>query len=53
VAPADAMRIVQRTVVTERGAGSNRLVTERQVFERDVNGRLARVLTETEEAVAK
>jgi hypothetical protein len=53
VAPGDGMRIVQRTVIAERGAGSNRLVTERQVFERDVNGRLARVLSETEEAVAK
>ena len=44
VAPGDPMRVVQRTVVTVRNLGPNRQATERQVFERDVNGRLAPVL---------
>jgi hypothetical protein len=47
--PGDPMRVVQRTVVTVRNVASGRQVTERQVFERDVNGRLTPVLTETEE----
>ena len=49
VSPSDPMRVVQRTVVTVRNIGSGRQVTERQVFELDVNGRLTPVLTETEE----
>ena len=49
VAPSDPIRVVQRTVVTVRNLASGRQVTERQVFERDVNGRLTPVLTETEE----
>jgi hypothetical protein len=53
VSPSDPMRIVQRTLVTVRRAGPDRLTTERRVLERDVNGRLAPVLAETEEAVAK
>jgi hypothetical protein len=53
VSPSDPMRVVQRTVVTVRNAGPNRLITERQVFERDVDGRMALVMTETEEHAAK
>ena len=53
VAPGDPMRVVQRTVVTVRNLGPERQATERQVFERDVNGRLALVRRETEEAAAK
>jgi hypothetical protein len=53
VAPGDPMRVVQRTVVTVRNLGPDRQTTERQVFERDVNGRLALVRRETEEAAAK
>ena len=49
VSPNDPMRLVQRTVVTVRNVASGRQVTERQVFELDVNGRLTPVLTETEE----
>jgi hypothetical protein len=51
VSPGDPMRVVQRTVVTVRNVASGRQITERQVFELDVNGRLAPVLTETEEAI--
>ena len=47
------MRVVQRTVVTVRNVGPNRQVTERQVFELDVNGRLAPVVRETKETLAK
>jgi hypothetical protein len=53
VAPGDPMRVIQRTVVTVRNLGPDRQTTERQVFERDVNGRLAQVVWETEEAAAK
>ena len=49
VAPAEPMRVVRRTVVTERRIGANRSVTERQVFERDVNGRMRLVSESTEE----
>ena len=50
VAPGDPMQVVRRTVITVRAAGPNRQSTERQVFERDVNGRLTLVLRDTEEA---
>ena len=53
VAPGDPMQVVQRTVVTVRALGPDRQTTERQVFERDVNGRLAQVVWETGEAAAK
>ena len=49
VSPSDPLRVVQRTVVTVRNIASGRQVTERQVFELDVNGRLTPVLTETAE----
>ncbi len=39
--------------MTVRNLGPERQATERQVFERDVNGRLAPVRRETEEAAAK
>lgn len=48
-APNDPMRVGRRTVTTVRQIGSDRWVTERQVFERDVNGRLRLVVNETEE----
>ena len=53
VSPSDPMRVVQRTVVTVRNIAPDRQVTERQVFELDVNGRLAPVVRETEETLAK
>ena len=49
VAPNDPMRVIRRTVTTVRQIGTDRWVTERQVFERDVEGRLRLVISETEE----
>ena len=49
VAPNDPMRVIRRTVTTVRQIGTDRWVTERQVFERDVEGRLRLVINETEE----
>jgi len=49
VARNDPMRVIRRTVATVRPIGPGRWTTERQVFERDVNGRLVLVATETEE----
>ena len=49
VAPNDPMRVTRRTVVTVRTVGSDRRVTERQMFERDVNGRMVLVASDTEE----
>ena len=46
VSPSDPMRVVQRTVVTVRNIAPDWQVTERQVFELDVNGRLAPVVRE-------
>ena len=48
VAPADPMRIVQRSLTTVRRSGSDSFVTERQVFEPDGNGRLVLVRKQTE-----
>jgi hypothetical protein len=53
VSPGDPMRIVRRTVVTVRNIAPDRQVTERQVFELDVNGRMTPVLSETAETAAK
>ena len=49
-APGDPLRVMRRTVTTVRPIGPDRWITEREVFERDVNGRLQRVVTETEES---
>ena len=49
VAPGDPMRLIRRTVTTVRQIGSQRWVTERQVFERDVNGRLELLFNDVEE----
>jgi hypothetical protein len=51
VAPNDPLRVIRRTVTTVRQIGTDRWVTERQLFERDVNGRLRLVIDETEERV--
>jgi hypothetical protein len=53
VALNDPLRVVQRTVTTIRPIGGDRWLSERQLFERDVNGRLVPVLTDTEEAAGK
>jgi hypothetical protein len=50
VAPGEAMRIVRRSVTTVRRSGTDLNVTERQVFELDVNGRLVPVVAQTESA---
>lgn len=49
LAPNDPMRVIQRTLETVRSVGQGRWVTERQVFERDQNGRMFLVANETEE----
>ena len=49
VAPDDPLRMIRRTVTTVRQIGTDRWVTERQVFERDVNGRMRLVINDTEE----
>jgi hypothetical protein len=46
-APSDPLRIVRRSVTTVRRSG-NSSVAERQIFERDVNGRFVLVRTESE-----
>jgi len=50
VAPRDPLRVVRRLVETTRRAGSDRWVTERQLFELDIERRLVPVMTEHEEA---
>jgi hypothetical protein len=46
-APSDPLRVVRRTVTTVRQSGTGSS-TERQIFERDVNGRFVLVCTESE-----
>jgi hypothetical protein len=53
VAPNDPMRVIRRTVTTVRQIGTERWVIERQVFKRDVNGRLLLVINETEETTGE
>jgi hypothetical protein len=48
VSPGDPMRVIRRTVTTVRPTGPNHWTTEREVFERDVNGRMTRIAAETE-----
>jgi len=47
-ASSEPLRIVQRTVTTVRRSGTDSYVTERQVFERDANGRLVLVRKQTD-----
>jgi hypothetical protein len=49
LAPNDPMRVIQRTLETVRSVGPGRRVTERQIFERDQNGRMFLVTNETKE----
>jgi hypothetical protein len=53
VAPGDPLRLIRRTVTTVRPIGGQRWVTERQVFERDVNGRLALLFNDVEERTGR
>ena len=47
------MRLTGRTLTTVRPAGAGRWVTERQVFERDLNGQLRLVVNETEDLIGR
>jgi hypothetical protein len=49
VAPSDPLRVIRRTLTTTRPLGPGRWTTERQIFERDTNGRLVLVIAETQE----
>jgi hypothetical protein len=49
-APGEPLRIVRRSVTTMRRSGTDSYVTDRQVFERDVNGWFVPVVTQTERA---
>ena len=49
VAPSEPLRVVQRSVTTVRRSGTDSYVTERQVFERDGNGRLVLVRKQSEQ----
>ena len=40
ISPSDPMRVIRRIVTTVRPIGADRWVTERQVFEPDLNGRM-------------
>jgi len=53
VSPAERMRVTGRTLTTVRPAGGGRWVTERQVFERDLNGQLRLVANETEDLIGE
>ena len=46
--PSEPMRVVQRSLTTVRRSGSDSYVSERQVWERDANGRFVPVLRQTE-----
>ena len=49
VSPSEPLRAVQRSVTTVRRSGGDSYVSERQVFERDSNGRFVLVRTEIEQ----
>jgi hypothetical protein len=53
VAPSDPLRLIRRIVTTDRRVDNDRRVTQRQVFERDVNGRMRLVVEETEDRTAE
>jgi hypothetical protein len=53
VAPGDPIRLARRTVEEVRSMDPDRSVTERHVFELDVNGRLALLVSETGEAAGR
>ena len=52
VSPSEPLRIVRRTVTTVRRS-DDAYVTERQMFEVDINGRLVPVLSQTEQTSGK
>ncbi len=52
-APNDPMRVTRRILVTVRRVAAGRWFTERQIFDRDQNGRLLLTANETEETTDK
>ena len=50
VAPSEPLRVVRRTLTTVRTSGAESHVSERKVFERDLNGHFVLVRTEAEGA---
>jgi hypothetical protein len=50
VSPTEPLRVVRRSVTTVRNSGDDSYVSERQVFEPDVNGRLVLVRKQSEQA---
>jgi hypothetical protein len=53
VSSTEPMRVTDRTVTTTRPTRAGRWVTERQVFKRDLNGRLQLVGSETEDLIGE
>jgi hypothetical protein len=51
--PSEPLRVVRRSVTTMRRSGTDSYVSERQVFELDVNGRFVPVLSQVEQASGK
>jgi hypothetical protein len=51
--PSEPLRVIRRSVTTVRRTGAESYVSERQVFELDVNGRLVPVLSQTERTSSK
>ena len=49
--PSEPLRVVQRSVTTVRRSGTGSYVSERQVFELDVNGQLVLIRTQSESDV--
>jgi hypothetical protein len=43
VSPNEPMRVIRRTVTTVSPSGNGEFVTQRQIFERDLDGRLVRI----------
>jgi hypothetical protein len=52
-APSDPPRIVRRIVTTVRENGTGSSATEREIFERDVNGRFVLVCSESERSSSR
>jgi hypothetical protein len=49
----EPLRVIRRSVTTVRRTGAESYVSERQLFELDVNGRLVPVLSQTERTSSK
>jgi hypothetical protein len=52
-APSDPPRLVRRIVTTVRESGTGSSATEREIFERDVNGRFVLVCSESERSAGR